>query len=441
METLPDDLWLSVADFLAQDACRNMCLVSKGFRSLMQPKLFRHYVQPGHPDDAPASSRPFIRVCLARPDLAAAVRKATVYIFETWEDDADTSESERPKTTTRDWKCKYSCEIKQLHSKLWPTSIAADDVQRGGILDARYHERLALFNARNLALFCSLVPNIEHLILKLPETPLKVGPVLDYARTHRKLSTPFLSQLRCLQLDFRGGQNGIDLRDLGPLTTLSSLKTLRGCNVYDDEEDRLGPLAMPRQLSIEHINLMRSVLTHGRLKELIEGCHTLKTFQLVYSEIPTGAIFEYDFEVLSSAFLAHKACLQSLTLRFERGTATYLLEDGDIKGVMIMSSFECLRHIDLPAWGMLRGNQDDDDDGNSDTKTISKLLPRSLESLVVRSCDEDTVTALWGLLSSLDTLPYLKEISFTAKHDANLEGLDGFENACKEKRIGLNKVE
>lgn len=427
---LPAELWHSVAGFLVQDSLRNLCLVSKGFRSLMQPELFRHYVQPGKSSDA-FSLKPFMRVCLARPDLAAVVRKATVYDFQIWENAEVKSERKqwrRRKTTKSEWKRKYDLEIRQLRCERWPTSLVAGDA----------------FNARTLALFCLLVPNIEHLILDLPPWSHSIAPVLNDPRTHWKLPTPFLSRLRHLQVDFEFEDDGIDLRELGSLISLSSLKTFQGHHVandgsYENEDDSPRPLSMPRQLSIQHIHLMCSVITHGHLKELIEGCRTLKTFEIVYGEVTTGVVFKYDFEILSSAFLVHKACLESLTLDFECKSATACLGDNAIEGIMNMSSFKCLRHIDLPAWGMLRGNQNDDGDGNSGSKSISKLLPRSLESLVVRSCNEDTVAALWELLSTLDILPNLKEIAFTGEPDANLEGLDGFEDACKEKRIGLNK--
>lgn len=295
-------------------------------------------------------------------------------------------------------------------------------------------------------MFCSLIPNVEHLILDLETTHFSLICVLENPATGWKVPSPFLSQLRHLQLDFIDVEDGIDLRDFRPLIALPSLKTLQCHHVntdeyFDDDEDAPGPLSMPRQLGIQHINLMCSVMTHGRLKELIEGCHTLKTFELVYGEATTGDVSEYNFDIVSSAFLTHRACLESLTLDFEGETATEFLKDDDIKGVMTMSSFECLRHIDLPAWGLLRDHQIDDGDENSGSKSISKLPPRSLESLVVRSCDEDTVAALWGLLSTLDTLPNLTDIAFTGAPEADLEGLDGFDDACKERHIGLNQEE
>ena len=416
-ETLPPELWHSVASFLTPDSLRSWCLVSKGFRLLVQPELFQHYEQPSEPDEC--SLRPFMRVCLARPDLAAAVRKATVHEILPWDDDDETHQLARRKkrkTKTSHWKRKYDLELQHLRSEGWPPTTNSDDDQ---------------YMARDFALLCSLIPKVEHLILDLPPTPFTL------------LDSP-LSQLRHLQVDFLFEKDGLELRDLRHLINLSSLKILQGhhVNCEDDIGDRSEdqrPLSMPGQLSIEHINLMCSAMTQSRIKELVEGCRTLKTFQLVYGEVLVGAIYECDFDKLSSVFLAHKASLESLTLDFENDTATEILEDEDITGVMAMSSFECLRHIDLPEWALLRAYQSDDGSGKSGSKSISTLLPRSLESLVIRSCDANTVPPLWGLLSDLDTFPNLKEIAFGGAPAANLEGLDGFEDACKDKGIGLNK--
>ena len=419
---LPAELWLSVADFSTQNSLHNLCLVSKGFHALMEPKLWQQYVQPGFPDQS--SLRSFIRACLARPDLAGKVRKATVHDVETWNVDGYKSIRKRCKTAKSEWRRKYDLEIKHLRSEIWPGPLIT------------HHG----FETQNLALLCLLLPNIEHLILGLSRMLWGMIPVFNGIRTYWKLATPFLSQLRYLHLDFTHEKDGVHLDKLRPLIALSALETIQGHNINERSYSKYEfpePLSMPRELSIQHINLMCSVITHSLLRELIEGCHTLKTFKLVYGERSTGPI--YDFDVLSSAFLAHKASLESLTLDFKGEKATESLEDDDISGVMTLSSFECLRHIDIPAWGMLRVNQNDDDgDGKSDSTSISKLLPLSLESLVVRSCDENTVAPLWGLLSTLDSFPNLKEIAFTGKREANLQGLDGFEDACKEKRIGLN---
>lgn len=417
-ETLPPELWHSLAGFLTPDSLRSLCLVSRGFRLLMQPELFQHYEQPNEPDEC--SLRPFMRVCLARPDLAAAVRKATVYAFFNVEYGDETHPRRKKKISQ--WKRKYDLELQRLSSEAWST----------------IHDE-ARCRDQDLTLFCSLIPNVEHLILDLPPTPFKLPD---------SLSSP-LSQLRHLQVDFLFEEDGVELRDLRSLITLPSLKTLQGHHVNCEDapfavfkfQEYQRPLSMPCQLSIEHINLMCSVMTHSRLKELIEGCRTLKTFQLVYGEVTVGAVSEYDFDILSSAFLAHKLSLECLTLDFEAETATELLkvDAEDVTGVMAMSSFECLRHIDLPAWAILRAGQNDDGKGKFGSESISKLFPRSLETLVIRSCNENIVTPLWGLLPTLDTFPNLKEIAFSRERDANLEGLHGFEDACKIKGIGLNK--
>lgn len=126
-ETLPSELWLSVASFLASDSLYNLCLVSKGLRSLMQPELFRNYEQPGD-SFHPRSLGPFIRVCVARPDLAAAVRKASVYDFLTPEDADREDQVGRLKTKTSEWRRKYDFEIQRVVSKGWPKSQDADDV-------------------------------------------------------------------------------------------------------------------------------------------------------------------------------------------------------------------------------------------------------------------------------------------------------------------------
>lgn len=422
-EMLPVELWLLVASFLAPDSLRNLCLVSKAFRLLTQPKLFRHYKQPGSSSD-PCSLQPFIRVCLARPDLAAAVRKITVRDFsDHWK-----GKFTGPETTTSEWKRKYDFEIQRLANKGWPESEPNDH----------------LTFARSLALLCSLILNVEHLILNLEYFPLKLGledPVIGW-----KLLGPFLPQLCHLQIDFINKEDYYGLRDFRLLIALPSLKTLQCHHVKDDENDDRGvlpgPLSMPRQLSIQHITLMCSEMTQDRLKELIEGCHTLKTFKLVYGDVTTNEVgsAEYDFDILSSAFLTHKACLESLTLDFESETITKWLEKNDIQGMMTMSSFECLRHIDLPAWGLFRFHQNNNDDENSVSMSDSTFLPSSLESLVIRSCDEKTVPALWELLSTLDALPNLTDIAFTGAPKANLDGLDGFEDACKEKHIELNNA-
>lgn len=422
-KTLPNEVWLSVAGFSTQNSLRNLCLVSKRFCALMQPVLFRHYVQPGYPDGN--SLEPFMRACIARPDLAAAVKKATIHDWDTREDDTSRNESRRRKRKHSDWRYKHDLELQRLRSDL---GITIDD----------------LFNVRNFPVFCSLIPNIEHLILDVP--PIAGGCEYQFGNPfllRPKLRRPTLSKLRQLQLDFSCEEEGFDLREYGILIAVRSLKTLRGHHVCGDEqwEDSNGSpglILKDQRLSIQHINLMCSVMTHRCLKELIERCDTLKTFEIVYGEVTTGAITEFDFDVVSSAFLAHKASLESLILDFEGETATELLDFNDVEGVMKMSSFECLRHIDLPAWGMLRRDRHDNGDGEFGVKSISNLLPRSLESLVVRSCKRDTVASLWGLLSALDTLPNLKEIAFSGEREADLEGLDGFDQACKEKGICLN---
>ena len=417
-ETLPNEVWLSVARFSPQDSLRNLCLVSKHFCTLMQPVLFRHYVQPDYPDDS--SLEPFMRACLARPDLAAAVKKATIHDWETREDDTS-NRSRRRKRKDSEWKCKYDLELQSLHSEGWSF----------GVLD------VDLSDACTFAVFCSLIPNIEHLILDLSPGFPGFVPTPSSPFVHDELRSPDLSKLRHLQIDFCCEEEGLDLVDLRPVIAIQSVKILQGHLVYSDDQYD-DALSRPRQLSIQHINLMCSVISHLRLKELIEGCHTLKTFEIVYGEVTTGAILEFDFDIVSSAFLAHKASLESLILDFEGETATELLTDDDVEGVMTMSSFECLRHIDLPAWGMLRDGQHDNGDEKFDFNAISNLLPRSLESLVVRSCNEDTVAPLWGLLSALDKLPNLTDIAFSGDDDADFEGLDGFDHACKEKGICLN---
>lgn len=427
-DTLPQELWRSVAGFLSQDSLRSMCLVSKSFCSLMQPELFWHYEQPGQPDEE-CSLRPFMRICLARPNLAAAVRKATVHDIYPVRDNDKTHGPARRKTKPSEWKRKYDLELQRLSSEAWPppSNVNTDP-----------------YMARDLALLCSLIPNVEHLILDLPPTPFTIVPVLDHARLGWKLLRPALSQLRHLQVDFTFEKDGVELQDLGPFIALSSLKILQGHHVTgesdsDDIPENERSFPMPQQLSVEHIDLMCSVMTHSRLKQLIEGCRILRTFQIVYGEVLVDAVYEYDFHILSNAFLTHKASLERLTLDFEADTATELLEDDDITGVMAMSSFECLRHIDLPAWALLRADKNGDGNGNFESKSVAKLLPRSLETLVIRCCTKDIVTPLWGLFSSLDTFPNLKEIAFSGEFGDNVEGLGGFEDACKQKGIGLNK--
>lgn len=187
-----------------------------------------------------------------------------------------------------------------------------------------------------------------------------------------------------------------------------------------------------------------SVITHGRLNELIQGCSNLKTFQLVYADILVSALSKYDFEDVSSAFLSHEECLESLTMDFGWNyLATEILEDDEIRGVMSMSLFECFRHNDLPAWGFLRGDLKDGSQSPR-SETISKMLPHSLQCLVVQSCNKNTVLPLWGLLDSLDSLPNLKEMAFsselgpTGEPGVHVKGSERFQNSCKESGIEVN---
>jgi hypothetical protein len=428
LTTLPNEVWLLIAEHATPNTLRALCLVSRSFRTLTQPVLFRHFSQGDH--DRPRSLAPFMSVCLARPDLAAAVRDATIIDIQ---EDAHLAS--------------HFPQIHAAHRGRWPgpAPSTADDDEH----DITYH---ATLDTRHIALFLSLLPNLMHLQLDVPHyAPLALESTLEHARTQWTSRGPgfgpFLAHLRHLQLDWSLEEDGLDPTSLRPLLALPALATLQGHKVaskhdYDYEEGmEPGPLAAPGELALECVDLRCSILSDRHVAELVEGCRALRSLRVVYGDVTTGAVTEFDWGVVSRALRqpAPAASLEALTLDFEGETATEVLEDESVSGVLDMAGCERLRHVDVPAWALLRDGGGGGAASASAGASFVRLLPRSLERLVVRSCTASTVAELWDLLSSLDALPRLEEIAFRAKEGVDLGNLDGFKSACREKGIGVNR--
>ncbi|KAF2135805.1 uncharacterized protein K452DRAFT_159019 [Aplosporella prunicola CBS 121167] len=293
---------------------RSLLRVSKQFRRLVEPRIYSCYEY----DDK--QHRKFLRTCIARPDLAGAVRFAR-FKCRFWNArnsaagglDAAVAAAEKEANNNITDLCAAAAE------RGWDETFVAD------LIAGRKNAELAFS--------LSLLPNLTGLDFVAPQT----WPTDCHLR--RFIEAQPISKLAQVQLS--GGMEGYGSETLGKFLAAPSVRaahcsgmTFRGRELW-----------APRSSQVEHIALEECSLQAADLWALCSACTALKSLALNWKHLDEWSGADLDLAAILRAIDLHAASLSRLALL----VAGYVPDLG-----ICIPSGACIRHPAPGASGSLK---------------------------------------------------------------------------------------
>lgn len=276
------------------ETLRNVCLVSRQFREVAQPLLFRELYDDGMAGDL-TPSIPFTKTIYRRPDLGKHVYQIIILPLP-------------------------------FHAGS-PDSLAAEDSEffKGIIKDLQLADEeetwISAMNKCDISIFVALLanraPNIRG--LHLPVRKFSIQPFIQLF--HR--NPEFLSNLESVWIESDDELSGFDIASYEKFLTLP--KVTLSTFEYGDLFDASFPSTwLPGTLETQELAFHHCHIDAGALKKLMQACKKLKTFTYNnFSLDPNdrrimraGTVPEFNAKEAHEAALLHKDTLELFHLEY-----------------------------------------------------------------------------------------------------------------------------
>ncbi|KAF4771815.1 hypothetical protein N7455_008070 [Penicillium solitum] len=281
-------------EYDAIETLRNVCLVSRQFREVAQPLLFRELYDDGMEGDL-TPIIPFTKTIYRRPDLGKHVHQITILPLS-------------------------------FHPG-GPDSLAAEDSEffKGIIKDLQLADEeetwISAMNKYDISIFIALLankaPNLRG--LHLPVRKFSIQPFIQLF--HR--NPEFLSNLEYFWIESDDELSGFDIASYEKFLTLP--KVTFSTFEYGDLFDTSFPSTwLPGTLETQQLAFHHCHIDAAALKKLMQACKKLKTFTYNnFSLDPndrritrTGTVPEFNVKEAQEAALLHKDTLELFHLEY-----------------------------------------------------------------------------------------------------------------------------
>ncbi|KAJ5680842.1 hypothetical protein N7536_011981 [Penicillium majusculum] len=281
-------------EYDAIETLRNVCLVSRQFREVAQPLLFRELYDDGMEGDL-TPIIPFTKTVYRRPDLGKHVHQITILPLS-------------------------------FHPG-GPDSLAAEDSEffKGIIKDLQLADEeetwISAMNKCDISIFIALLankaPNLRG--LHLPVRKFSIQPFIQLF--HR--NPEFLSNLEYFWIESDDELSGFDIASYEKFLTLP--KVTFSTFEYGDLFDTSFPSTwLPGTLETQQLAFHHCHIDAAALKKLMQACKKLKTFTYNnFSLDPndrritrTGTVPEFNVKEAQEAALLHKDTLELFHLEY-----------------------------------------------------------------------------------------------------------------------------
>ncbi|KAL2006991.1 hypothetical protein VTN00DRAFT_8429 [Thermoascus crustaceus] len=360
---LPEDILILITDQIEARLDRlNLASCSRRFYHLLQPHVYKSIIL-GYGDDARLS--PLVHTIARNPTLAQAVLHLTLHIqYSAW--------------ACFKHKVQYDPILLNPIVKMYSHSntewILWERALKGDMHDSW------------VALLLPQLPNLQSVETTVPFDSELFDRMLERATTGQKPfdTKPAFSSLIDVSVLRLDTVQGLSVSEVMPLFRIPSVRHFTGVKVTEgrstdsDDEDQPAPPpgAGTVTSSITEIDLRASNGYRG-MRNLICACPNLQSFK--YRHIDEGIPGHwFNPAAFGRSLLASsaRASLESLWLDYESGEdfeTSFITTMDDFVGSL--AEFTALKHIHLRVQNLLH------------SKPLIEILPSSLESLCITSCN------------------------------------------------------
>ncbi|CAG8899007.1 unnamed protein product [Penicillium egyptiacum] len=276
------------------DTLHNICLVSRKFREVAQPLLFRDLFDDGLTGGL-TPTIPFIRTIYRRPDLGKHVHQISILPFPFVSGGREPLSAEDSKL--------FEGAIKDLglddQEEIWILAMEKSDL---GVL---------------AALLANKAPNLRG--LHVPVRYFWTQPFIQLFRHNPS----FLSNLESIWIENDDEISGFDIASYEKFLTLSKVRfsTFEYGNLFDES---FPSTWLPRTLETQYLAFHHCHIDAAAIKKFMQACKKLRTF--TYNNfsldpndrriMPAGTIPEFDAKQAHEAALLHKDTLELFHLEY-----------------------------------------------------------------------------------------------------------------------------
>ncbi|KAJ5210740.1 hypothetical protein N7472_000879 [Penicillium cf. griseofulvum] len=277
------------------ETLRNACLVSRKFRELAQPLLFRDLFDDGLAGDDPNPTISFTKTIYQRPDLQRHVHQISILPLPF------NARGGKPLSVEDSEFFKGIIKGLKLadHEEAWISAIEKPD--------------LGVF----AALLANKTPNLRG--LHLPQREFWISPFIQLLDHNPE----FLSNVESIWIESDEELAGFDIGSYEKFLTLP--KVIFSTFEYGDLWDKFFPSTwLPGSLETKELSFHHCHIDAGAIKKLMQACKNLKTFTYNnFSLDPNerrvlrdGTAPEFNIKQAQEAALVHKDTLELFHLEF-----------------------------------------------------------------------------------------------------------------------------
>lgn len=371
-------------------------LCSKRLHKLTEIVLYSHYLEEftGNQNSAPL----FLKTILARPDLAARVRR-----YHGWATDNQHHDNHLDVQSfgEKEWE-KIKLRIKEASQDAEEASVWLKAIEEGD------WEAIT-------ALILSITPNIQDLKFKGWSYTNDVYPnLLRYFSRARLLQeqgdliNPLsMSQLKRVRKDYWDTDGGMSPDLLIPLLSLPSVEIFWARMVAGRDIEGECPWLHLKFPHIKELSLHQVNMQPQDIEKVLKSFPALET--LYYCNGDSGYI-TFEPPRIMVAIKHLRPCLQSLTVSNAAAYGSSILENYPIGS---LTDFRSLRKVTLDSYTLTGGNDNQNLEGFQSHQDLLNSLPPSIEELTLLSCNynEHVPIQISTLISQkAEQFPALKRI-------------------------------
>ncbi|KAL5342189.1 hypothetical protein BJX70DRAFT_357128 [Aspergillus crustosus] len=248
-----------------------------------------------------------------------------------------------------------------------------------------------------VALLLTILPNLESLHVQIYPFSNYTVSMLAGSMDRQPGSNLLLYNLKDIYVEWWDSQGGIGTDYVLPIFRLPQLRTFTGKMICEgdggdgysedeDEDDFDAAAYIPAQAgysNVTHITLWASS-SRKAFADLIHAPKRLESFVFEHSNEPH---FSEDGDLFSSRFhpplYRHRESLQELVLTYDENTSTEY--SWEFVGSFV--EFTALKILRLSAVSVLDWRQEWADLSRVSTNTLTDVLPRSLETLIIEDME------------------------------------------------------
>ncbi|KAL4861349.1 hypothetical protein BDV12DRAFT_180416 [Aspergillus spectabilis] len=249
-----------------------------------------------------------------------------------------------------------------------------------------------------VALLLNVLPNLDNLHVQIyPFSNYTLSMLARIGSMDRQPGSNLpLSNLRDINVEWWDSEGGIGTNHVLPIFRLPQLRTFTGKMICDgdggdddneDEDDFDAAAYIPAQAgysNVTHITLWASC-SRKAFADLIHAPKRLESFVFEHSNEPH---FSEDGDLFASRFhpplYKHRESLQELVLTYDENKST---EHYGWEYVGSFVEFTALKKLRLRAASVLDWREEWADLSRVSTNTLTDVLPRSLETLIIEDMD------------------------------------------------------